>query len=161
MKKIYQDKFGNGNDEPENMGNCYPACVATLLSMELHEVPHFHAMGMKWEEIWSWLRERGVYVMPMEWPLMPEWHTLMTGTFGVFDGESPRFEDGTLHAVVGEITEGGWKLLHDPHPEGNGFSGEPKYVEIFHMHPFNGRAAELQAQNPGSELAGTCTEDHG
>ena len=131
MIKIYQDKFGSPSGPKEELGNCYPACVATIMGLGLEDVPHFYAKGYEWWDICGWVSERGFRLLPFGEPIHEDWRRIFNGCVAIFTGPSPRFDDGTMHAVVGRITLDGWDLLHDPHPEGDGFSGPPEMAEIF------------------------------
>ena len=42
MKRIYQSLFGSPDGPVDQLGNCYPARIASLLDMDLDEVPHFY-----------------------------------------------------------------------------------------------------------------------
>ena len=130
MRKVYQTKFGNPDGPEEKIGNCYPACVATILGKELHEVPHFYATGYEWWDILGWAKEHGYSLLPFDLPIPDEWAQVFEGELAIVSGPSPRFEDGTMHAVVGRMTRKGWELIHDPHPEGDGFSAPAVCVEI-------------------------------
>ncbi len=49
--KVYQTEFGPG-------GNCYAACLATILQLDLSEVPDFR--GEDWDlRAEDWLHQRG------------------------------------------------------------------------------------------------------
>ena len=100
-------------------GNCIQACVASLLDLELHEVPHF-AVYVDWfAAMRRWARERGgdftYYQFDQEqyaeaWERQVEWgrehwaHVILSGP-------SPR--GPFWHVVVGNVDR---EVVHDPHP---------------------------------------------
>ncbi len=54
MKKVYQTIVDPGK------GNCMQAAIASLLNLDLEEVPDFKAMGDKWHtEMFNFLRKKG------------------------------------------------------------------------------------------------------
>lgn len=103
IKKVDQTTFGFPG------GNCFSACIATVLGLPLDDVPYF--IG---DEDWSlnfsvWLRDLGL------WPLIlncsPDWSP---SGFTIMSGQSPRCPDDpdSLHIVVALDGE----VWHDPHP---------------------------------------------
>ncbi len=109
MIPVDQTKFG-----PEE-GNCFSACVASILELHICNVPHFCGGGNeKWlKDAEAWLRENhnltllgfvsrgrsGVYCLP--------------SMFHILSGESGR---GLFHSVVAFCGE----VVHDPHPSRKG-----------------------------------------
>lgn len=92
-------------------GDCFAACVASLLGLPLEEVPNYH--GDDWWERWQgWFGERGV--APVFLHVEPGWSW---PGYWIGNPRSPlgaRHEDRDLvqHAVVMR----GRELAHDPHP---------------------------------------------
>lgn len=130
MKPVTQTLFGGPDGPVEEIGNCYPACLATILDLDLAEVPHVHQLHMDAEgaldEQLAFLLPRGLTCMRFPWA---QWlQRYMPGALAIFSGRSPRGD--WLHAVVGEITADGWRLVHDPHPSGAGIVGDPVEVEL-------------------------------
>ena len=122
MKPVMQDKLyvpdGIGN------GNCFPACLASLLEIPLWMVPPFDQMFGR--EYWG--RRRGEWLGRMfqmqfirtdghEIAAMPE--------FYIANGFSPR---DVMHSVI----YSGGVLVHDPHPVGGGIA-EVEYT--YHLAP--------------------------
>ena len=64
MKLQQQTKFG-GEDAPiEKRGNCFAACLASIVGVDLDTVPNFCALGDTWmERANAWLGERGLMLM--------------------------------------------------------------------------------------------------
>lgn len=123
MKKVYQTKFGK-------LGNCQSATLATLLGLEIDEVPYFFD-GIDIEgsseaesdrqfvdNINNFLRPRGYQLIMLgqnephtEW--VEEISRELKGVKLLVGGISPR---GSMHSVI--YLDG--KLWHDPHPDGHG-----------------------------------------
>lgn len=112
MKPVTQTLTGE-------QGNCFAACVASILEMPLDEVPNFCAVEHDWFGAFQrWLHERGLCALDINIegqvgilsPMPPMWMIL--------SGPGPR---GLLHAVVwrGNGSDG-WKIVHDPYPNGRG-----------------------------------------
>lgn len=101
MKPVDQTLFG-----PEN-GNCWAACIASILELPIDEVPNFGIKKTWFPDTWNWLLERGyasLYFGPGDARHVPY-------CYHIVSGRSPRGDWG--HAVVAL----GEKLVHDPHPD--------------------------------------------
>lgn len=127
-------------DTNPGTGNCWAACIASLLDVNLDAVPNFcgdpdqngkNDPRRNWMDSTNhWLALRGlgfVTVSPRDgaWTVMPDSLCIITG-------KSPR---GThLHSVVGMIhyenEQMHFEYLHDPHPSGDMIDGEPTAVEL-------------------------------
>lgn len=104
MDKVYQKK---NND-------CFSACLATLLGMNLEDVPNFFEAGQdkNWSDIFRqdvipWVRTLGWdlwHYNPDKWP---DWQESIGNQFFIATHRSPSL---TVHAVVMQ----GSKLYHDP-----------------------------------------------
>ncbi|TAM72340.1 hypothetical protein EPN44_16120 [bacterium] len=130
MKKVHQTLFGRPDGPNAEIGNCYPACVASLLGLDLDQVPHFHQLHDDAEgaldEILAFLHGQGYSCLRYEWA--PWVNRYLPGALAIFGGKSPRGD--WSHAVVGQVTADGWRLVHDPHPSGAGILGDPVDVEV-------------------------------
>ncbi len=101
-----------------NDGNCFSACLASILEIPLAEVPLF--LGAYWDDFLPWLADRGLsasiyrstdYVPP---------------GFSIAGGRSKRFA-GRMHACI--AYDG--IVVHDPHPSRDGLpAGVTEYVVI-------------------------------
>lgn len=106
MKAVYQTKFG----EPE--GNCFAACLASLLEINIDDVPDFSPQPddkLLWfEKANIFLRTYGLVSMffTPEFPIPKD-------TFYLINGMSPR---GLDHSTIGK----NGVIVHDPHPDGGG-----------------------------------------
>lgn len=133
MKPVHQTTF-----YPQ--GNCYAACVASILELQLSEVPDFFNSAAKGEDrfdagyvgLAQWLAGRGlgviralpmfdgVWLAPMHLPV--QWHCIASGP-------SPRFP--CSHAIVWGFSGDGGGPVHDPHPEGGYFgNNDPKSFDL-------------------------------
>jgi len=120
MKKIKQTKFGPVE------GNCFAACIASLLEVDIDEVtidPHQD----KWfDSLQSYLKPKNLFFLEVRIDVAVHYPLYeMNGVYCIMSGKSPReFEghDGVNHCVVGMInSEPGkpviWDAIHDPHPD--------------------------------------------
>lgn len=107
MKFVDQTTFGEEN------GNCFSACIASILELNIEEVPTFVAEKNWYKAFTEWLKPRGYY--SMYWNIK-DYDESFLDDFGIciLGGQSPRGD--FLHAVVAE----GRKVIHDPHPSRNG-----------------------------------------
>lgn len=114
MKRVYQTKFGH----PE--GNCFNACVASILECSLEDLPDlekFEAKGVNWlDGLNEALRPMGYGVIhvpaseenPASVYIPPRGHFIASG-----DGYG-----ALLHSVVCEERgRGDVDIVHDPYPE--------------------------------------------
>jgi hypothetical protein len=128
MKPVDQTLFGprpNGK-----VGNCVSACIASLLDLDVADVPYFMGTDSEPDDLWKkrinrWLAPRGFSFMHLKtdgkrfahWP--PGYFILM--------GRSPR----GLHAVVAK----GEKIVHDPHPSRTGLKSIDGFAVLLPLDP--------------------------
>lgn len=115
MRPVDQTTYG------VNDGNCFSACVASILEIPIDEVPRFHGPSV---DFLQWLAPQGLsathyksgnYVPP---------------GFAIAAGPSLRFA-GRLHACV--AYDGA--IVHDPHPSREGLPfGVEDYVVLHGPH---------------------------
>lgn len=100
MTPIDQDKF---YIKDVSHGNCQQAAIASLLDLDLTEVPNFieQPQGF-WQSFWEFMTARGLVAID----LPGERHF---GCYHLAYGPSPR---GVSHAVIYRYGA----LAHDPHP---------------------------------------------
>lgn len=108
MKPVDQTLFAPG------IGNCFSACVASVLEVPLDEVPNFcEGQAADWyDRFMAWLRPRGFYAITCKIggrPGEPDGGWYPEGIH-IAGGKSPRYD--CLHAVVAR----GSDVVHDPHP---------------------------------------------
>ena len=108
MKPVYQKP---------NDGLCFGACIATLLGVELRDVPVPPPTDNEdptpyWNALRKWLRGRGYALVRIDGK--PASHG---GAPIIVGGPSPR---GTAagHSVI----MNGYRMLHDPHPDNTGIT---------------------------------------
>lgn len=95
-------------------GNCFPACLASILEIPLEEVPH--AKGEGWQYYYNqWLRPRGLALITVGLPadiqtMSPELRRYHMPGYTILAVQSPRYD--CLHSVV--CLDG--EIVHDPHP---------------------------------------------
>lgn len=137
LHPVHQTLFGGIEAPPAERGNCYPACLASILGVPLEKVPHFWAehetVAEGWAAIRAWLRSVGGYsTVTYDWSVFREhlehWQLVVGESACIFSGASPRGD--YQHAVVGRLTDTGWELLHDPHPSGAGIVGAPNCIDL-------------------------------
>lgn len=106
------------------VGNCYSACLASLLEVPLKEVPNF-AFDLKDDpgvDSWhrattSWAKTRGFLLLTIA-ATDPGNDPIASGEYGrdfyhIIGGKARRGDKLVNHAVVGK----GGKVAHDPNPE--------------------------------------------
>jgi hypothetical protein len=134
MKPVYQENVDAGT------GDCFSACLASLLEIPLASVPKFRRDNPVPNDMMAdarkWLAENfGLSIVTIQ--MAKEIRTgedirivgAVPGTPCIAGGVSPNVED-VCHAVVGEIDEHGmnFRLTHDPNPSGKGIVGGPLHL---------------------------------
>jgi len=114
MRPIKQTLFF----EKDGVGNCFEACVASILEISITDVPMFHEANW-FQELWDWLTSIGyTYQGTLNSNFIPSYKIGVDGYF-IVAGDSPR---GPLikggHAVV--YKDG--VMVHDPHPDNTGIT---------------------------------------
>jgi hypothetical protein len=109
VKPVDQTTFGHPG------GNCFSACVASMLGIAIEEVPYFMGDLDEPGHIWAdrldkWLAPRNLYALHFDMPTTgtPIW----PDGFYILVGKSPRGD----HAVIARAG----KIVHDPHPSRDG-----------------------------------------
>ena len=120
MKKVYQTKFGNIS------GNCFPACVASILEIPLETIPNVCVLGEDWfESFLFWCGTIGFSYVE----LFGEYRKMTDGQLCMVTGKSPRGD--FRHCVVGRFEGGKIEIIHDPHPDGTGIDGDAEQYGVF------------------------------
>jgi len=131
MRRVYQRH--TDLSEPHK-GDCFAACVATVLGLTLDEVPNFcSSSGDWWAELQAWLCDRGLQAIEIQIPfeeIIREGRKLPIGrlvvdTPVILSGKSPRGDWN--HSIVGLYDEqptdtpgefkAGFVYYHDPNPD--------------------------------------------
>jgi hypothetical protein len=111
-------------------GNCWAACIASIMELDIDEVPNFAAYEDWWQRSIAWVVDRGWYmtfVVPeVVTYLLPGGHHDMP--LCIATGKSPRGDFN--HSVVWEWFD----VKHDPHPSRAGLAGPVlEYALLFKM----------------------------
>lgn len=127
MKPVYQTQFkGYPKQHKEtgpDAGNCLAACVASILELDLEDVPNFTAIPGEhewWKALQAFVTERGWYLYALD----PE-QGAPEETYYLAVGKSPRGDFN--HVVVAN----GKDIVHDPNPSGEGLDGYAKELYLF------------------------------
>lgn len=138
MKPVDQTRlYDPANQSPP--GNCFHACVASILECAIGDVPDEAAHWrpgvvprVSWRKFWCefvpWLRGRGFGYL--ECTIGADADVWLDGVPVIASGPSPRDPD-IQHAVVGTFAAGSFILLHDPHPSRDGLAGAPTSFSFF------------------------------
>lgn len=130
MKPIDQTIFG------DKKGNCFAACIASILELALEDVPNF---CVEYPETWydelnTWLRARGLFAMGFNAPDAAFFRNHMRGAWCIVSGPGPR---GCLHSTVWRDGE----MQHDPHPSREGIESAIDVIVFGLLEPAQLRGA--------------------
>lgn len=118
MKPVDQTTFGHPG------GNCFSACVASLLELQIGDVPYFmdETKGKWHDQLDAWLAERRLYALHfrIDDRSVYDKEELWPKGFFILNGRSPRGD----HAVVAR----GNAMVHDPHPGRDGLDSVDGFV---------------------------------
>jgi hypothetical protein len=116
MIPVQQTRFKDG-------GNCFSACLASILELAIGVVPNFAEKGERWFDLaQAWLAKRGLRLVAVPAHELAafdveDWAETVAGeaavAWWIAAGPGPR---GRKHAVVMR----GSDVVHDPHPDGGG-----------------------------------------
>lgn len=116
MKPVFQTL-----PNPEGVGNCLQACIASILELSLEQVPHFALWydSPDWhEKMNDWLMQTaGIYAITVAANSM---YLEKTYGYALLNGLSER---GVMHSVV--MKDG--VMVHDPYPNGKGIVTPESY----------------------------------
>lgn len=140
MSKVTQTIFAG--DSEGRVGNCMQAAVASLLDLQLEDVPHFCAVPdwLSYLAIWSAQRGWAVRHRNADEPVV----------FGIACGPSPR---GVEHATV--MIDG--EIVWDPHPSRDGLLSIARIWEFTAADPASLRDQWLP-ETPEERLAQILAE---
>lgn len=131
MKPVDQTNFGMPG------GNCFSACLASLLEIDLAEVPYFMGEADWVGAVNRWLQPRGLYALLLKSNDGEDYRFLQG--FYILSGTSPR-ANGEIdpetklpwqHSVIAR----GNKVVHDPHPSRAGILSRLDAVVLLPLDP--------------------------
>lgn len=125
MKPVTQTIFG------DRVGNCFPACIASLLEVPLENLA-INPDEQTWlETTQEALKPHGLFYLEVRLDVAVNYPMYaMKDRLCVMTGKSPRGD--FWHSVVARIGHNDadntviYELVHDPHPSGRGIEGNPK-----------------------------------
>jgi hypothetical protein len=129
---VDRDTFGFPSDGRPTVGNCFSACVASLLELPLSDVPQFMTGDDWWAETFlPWLAAHGWWAA---WWLLTD-RPAPPGLY-ILTGHSPRRPEdrSKLHSVVAR----GHDVVHDPHPSRDGVLTADDVVVLVPLDPAAG-----------------------
>lgn len=114
-------------------GDCLAACIASLMEVELDEIPDF----TKYEDDWFngmqlWFEKRGLCVLNIALPATQPWYAMPGNPWAIFVGLS---EAGVPHSVVGRCEGDRFAIVHDPHPNQRGVDKVDSVIFIVPLDP--------------------------
>lgn len=115
MKPVMQTKFGIE-------GNCFDACMASLLELPLEAVDYFKSENTWYADLQNWLAPRGLAYVEIDCVEPSPFYRFPLPVLAIGSGESPRGVEGG-HAIVIELHQLAKKIVHDPHPDQSGTVG--------------------------------------
>jgi hypothetical protein len=117
MLPVTQDKFG------DKEGNCFAACLASILHLPLESVPNFCSKPSTWwDDTNKWLAKDGLRLLSMQ--AEGDWQAaVLEGLYVIYSGKGPR---GFNHCCVGL----NGIIVWDPHPSRDGLE-KIELVDLF------------------------------
>ena len=135
MKPVFQEIIDEGT------GDCFSACLASILELPIGEVPKFrrdHGREMM-KAARKWCAENfGLSIITIQMEDLDDEELegkdirligAVEKTPCIAGGKSPNLENCS-HAVVGELDRHGmnFDITHDPNPSGKGIVGRPTHL---------------------------------
>lgn len=124
MIGVHQTTFGKGK------GNCFTACIASLLELPIEAVPFFCGKDNWRKATDEWLAPRGYFYLDVSLPGDMRDDLAEYWGYHVISGKSSR---GLQHSVIGYRG----KMIFDPHPSGEGLVGDESDFEYGFVIPLN------------------------
>ncbi len=115
MFKVYQTRFGGKDSPVYGQGNCFQACVATVLQIPLEEAfNHASYTDDEWfAEFNKWLEQYDLGCIFIEMSEEKPVGTTIIQGIHIAELKSETLYHGVSHAVV---MRGHFELFHDPNP---------------------------------------------
>jgi hypothetical protein len=122
MKPVKQTKFGPVE------GNCFAACLASLLEVPIEEIKIGKADSPNWlENLQAFLKPKNLFFLEVRIDVAVNYPLYaMNGIYCIMSGRSPRIFEGhetVNHCIVGQLDYNQkenrvvYTALHDPHPD--------------------------------------------
>ncbi len=116
-------------------GDCYRACVASILEIPVEEVPHFAELYQDnmYNEAEKWFASRGVYSIRLFIKDFSQNRIFLwgMGAHAIVSGLSPRGKN-VHHSIVGHADGYNVTMVHDPHPDRTGIVGGDRWIQILY-----------------------------
>jgi len=135
VSEVTQTAFGFP-DQAEPAGDCFPACIASLLERPLSDVPRVRCP----QDMTGWLRAIGLLAITFRCD--PDRNDPVPEGLHIVAGQSPRRPDrrDMLHSVVAR----GREVVWDPHPSRAGLLNWQESTLLVQLDPARCRAAEAE-----------------
>jgi hypothetical protein len=124
MKPVNQSIFHDPSNN--SFGDCYRACIASILELNIEDVPHFmleHDWRKRIRNILLFLKKYNYTLYSVDG--LTDYTLEGENEYFIVSGNSPRNKNNK-HAVVGYKG----KIVHDPHPDKTNIDTYD-YSEIF------------------------------
>ena len=138
MKKVYQTTISNEN------GDCFAACLATLLGLKPRQIPDFFALGeYKCQNlIFKFLRKINLSYVCIDSPMGPNNYLNLTSVIGMYCiliVKSQLFP-GIYHSVVGRVKllrsgVAKFEIIHDPNKENEKYPDDTNILSVYFLAP--------------------------
>lgn len=127
-------------------GNCFSACVASLLELPIEQVPYFmgdEPFDTEPRDDWfptllDWLEPRGWWAVPV--PLNNDWRP---SGLCILSGKSPRGDFDHSVVAMGRGCGEPLEVVHDPHPSRAGVTSLVDVVLLVPIDPAQSLLREL------------------
>lgn len=154
-----QTRFLAVENHPD-AGDCMRASVATIIQVDPETLTNWASLGDDWNVVMF----NDLLALGYEWVTIP-WSKIIEepphrrrpmdaeGNPVILVGPGPR---GLPHAVVGTVDNGKAVLLHDPHPERRGLTGDPTQVWV--LVPINNSLVDETVDEKAGRIAARLKE---
>lgn len=129
MKPIKQTKISS--EDGTIHGNCFRACIASILEIDIDSIPAFEDMGTEWHmPFFKFLNENNLETDGTRYKHIDSFEFDLINYEGIYgyiivNGKSPRTYVTRGHSVVYKNGQ----MVHDPHPSNDGLLE----IENFYM----------------------------
>lgn len=98
--------------------NCFQACIASLFEFPIEYLPDCMIEShWNWDEIKEWMNRRNWMLIEVI-PSRDLNYMIPEKAYSIMSGPSPR--GNCSHAVIGQMLDGNWKVVFDPHESNAG-----------------------------------------